>query len=329
MDTGYFDEAQSVGDRNAIFSELINANFCQCEAKADTGAPDFDAQLKNVKLGQITVMHYQGGGLQKAHRTSSHLKYDETDEMWLYLPITASIDMTHAGRHTVIAPGTFAFVSLTTPFTGLLYSNEHADYQTIHVRVPGPLVRERFGRIDDYYNQLVDLRPGAGRVMTSLLQTVLSEADHLSEPQAKVLGNAVVDAICSAAHDALTEHDFRQSQGDRRLAAVRERVQDYITANLSNPELSTVQIAERCGISVRYLHAAFEPTDWTVAGYVRELRLQKCRAALREPEMACRSVTEIAYAWGFSDASHFSRAYKQRFGVAPSQDRIPAGGTQI
>ena len=322
MDKTIFEGVDTAGERDALFAELISSNFCRCEAKADTDAPEFDAQMKKVQLGQITVMHYQGGGLQKAHRTSSHLKQDETDEMWLYLPITASINMTHAGHQTVIAPGTFAFVSLTKPFTGILSGQDHADYQTLHARIPGPLVRERFGRIDDYYNQLVNLRPGAGRVMASLLQTVLSEADQLSAPQAKILGHAVVDAICSAAHDALNEHDYAQTQADRRLAAMRERVQDFIAANLSNPDLTTLLIAQRCGISVRYLHAAFEATDWTVASYVREMRLQKCRAALHDPTMTGRSVTEIAYAWGFSDASHFSRAYKQRFGCAPSQDRI-------
>ena len=33
-------------------------------------------------------------------------------------------------------------------------------------------------------------------------------------------------------------------------------------------------------------------------------------------------MSEIAYAWGFKDVAHFSRAYKAQFGVSPSADRF-------
>ena len=40
--------------------------------------------------------------------------------------------------------------------------------------------------------------------------------------------------------------------------------------------------------------------------------------------MTGRTLTEIAYSWGFSDFSHFSRCYKEKFGCSPKHDRAAA-----
>ncbi|HEV8315310.1 MAG TPA: helix-turn-helix domain-containing protein, partial [Burkholderiaceae bacterium] len=46
-------------------------------------------------------------------------------------------------------------------------------------------------------------------------------------------------------------------------------------------------------------------------------RLDACERALAGAGSAGRTITEIAYAAGFSDAAHFSRAFQQRFGMTP------------
>jgi len=43
---------------------------------------------------------------------------------------------------------------------------------------------------------------------------------------------------------------------------------------------------------------------------------------LCDPRSAERNITEIAFFWGFSDSSHFSRSFKQQFGVSPRTFRL-------
>jgi AraC family transcriptional activator of tynA and feaB len=50
-------------------------------------------------------------------------------------------------------------------------------------------------------------------------------------------------------------------------------------------------------------------------------RLERCRRDLEEPLLRVRTVSEIAYSWGFSDVSHFSRSFKQKFGITPRECR--------
>ena len=45
------------------------------------------------------------------------------------------------------------------------------------------------------------------------------------------------------------------------------------------------------------------------------------RDSLCDPALAARSISEIAVAWGFNDAAHFSRAFRARFGRSPRELR--------
>ena len=43
------------------------------------------------------------------------------------------------------------------------------------------------------------------------------------------------------------------------------------------------------------------------------------------PALHHRSVSDIAFSWGFNDAAHFSRAFKERFRVTPKEFRQGLG----
>ena len=66
-----------------------------------------------------------------------------------------------------------------------------------------------------------------------------------------------------------------------------------------------------------YLQKLFEATGDNFTHYLRERRLQRCWADLANPAQAHRSVSDIAFGCGFSDAAHFSRSFRDRFGLSP------------
>ena len=101
------------------------------------------------------------------------------------------------------------------------------------------------------------------------------------------------------------------------------RVQAYIEANLTDPELSVERIAYACSISLRALHRHFaEDPAGSVSHYLWYRRLIRCAEALRDPSQAHLSITDICFSYGFSSSSHFSRQFKDRFGVTPVDYRV-------
>ncbi len=98
----------------------------------------------------------------------------------------------------------------------------------------------------------------------------------------------------------------------RRAIAVMERT-------LEAP-LPLAAIAKRASISQRQLERLFKAhTGVTAVQYYLEVRLDRARSILMQTDL---SILEVAVACGFSSREYFARTYRQRFGLAPSQDKL-------
>jgi AraC-like DNA-binding protein len=99
--------------------------------------------------------------------------------------------------------------------------------------------------------------------------------------------------------------------------ARRDALASYVARNLSNPELAPRNAAETLGISLRLVHRLFEESGTSFGRFLIERRLDACRRRLDDPAEAARAISDIAFAAGFNELSHFSRAFKARYGLSP------------
>ncbi|MDU2880030.1 MAG: helix-turn-helix domain-containing protein, partial [Enterobacter sp.] len=93
-------------------------------------------------------------------------------------------------------------------------------------------------------------------------------------------------------------------------------IDDHIQAESLRPEW----IAAESGMSVRSLYRMFAEKGLVVAQYIKNRRLDRCAEVLRAAGDD-EKLAGIGYSWGFTDHSHFSTAFKQRFGVSPGEYR--------
>lgn len=97
----------------------------------------------------------------------------------------------------------------------------------------------------------------------------------------------------------------------------------FIARNLGNPELTPTDVAASCNISLSYLHRLFAADETTVAGYLREQRLQAAYRDLVAP--VAEPVIRIGQRWGIRNPAHFNRIFKKRFNVSPGElQRTPS-----
>jgi AraC-like DNA-binding protein len=108
---------------------------------------------------------------------------------------------------------------------------------------------------------------------------------------------------------------------DTRRCALLAQIHAYIRDNLGDVRLTPGAIATAHHISVRYLHKLFHAEGLTVAGLVRERRLEQCRHDLADPQLAACPINAIAARWGFTSPAHFSRAFRSAYGLSPRQFR--------
>lgn len=136
----------------------------------------------------------------------------------------------------------------------------------------------------------------------------LVKGDTIAEASMALLAGAI-DAGPVSAGRTLRETQLR-------------RIEAYIDEHLADPDLTLASIARAHRVSLRYLHWLFSSSHRTVARYILEERLARCRRDLLNPLMADRKIADVALSWGFNDPTHFSRRFKEHFGVLPSELRL-------
>ncbi len=106
----------------------------------------------------------------------------------------------------------------------------------------------------------------------------------------------------------------RIGTNNRNLIAAVSAMERQIGRPASRQEL-----ARAAGVSVRHLERLFaEHLDVTIHRHYVWLRLARARTLLRQTGMP---LSQVGAECGFSDASHFARVYRSRYGSSPSADR--------
>lgn len=100
-----------------------------------------------------------------------------------------------------------------------------------------------------------------------------------------------------------------------------ERIKTYLRAHMRDPGLTLDALAQALQLSVAHIHRLFTHEGCTVCEWLWAQRLEHCAAELASAAHGHRSVGEIALSWGFNDHSHFSRAFRKRYGVSPKDWR--------
>jgi len=159
-------------------------------------------------------------------------------------------------------------------------------------------------------------RNGPARLLVRYVNGLAAELARLDAAARRAAATAALELLRGVIDPSLPPS--RQAARE----AMRAEVRRYVRSHLQDPRLGPATIARAHSMSVRALHALFEDCEESVAGLVRRERLSRCLEDLQRGD--CGSVTEIAFRWGFTDAAHFSRAFKHAFGVTPSEVRRAA-----
>lgn len=94
-------------------------------------------------------------------------------------------------------------------------------------------------------------------------------------------------------------------------------LQDYVATNLHRPDLDVDTLTSMFGISRATLYRHFE-SEGGVARYIRNRRLDRCFFELAGAKVERGQAAATARRWHFTDATHFNRLFRARFGTSPS-----------
>lgn len=308
--------------------ELFSSTFCLQDYKLGINKDKTRSSTSSIKsfssvnLQSATIYKLENVGVITSNHTRRHILAELNRDFLLSVPLSHRYYVKQTAKPTVCEPGSFRLLSLSVPFfthtSGIKPDEQSSGFV---VRVSGPLLRQQLPDIDDYPDLVLKIRPGVGQIMKSLITAGIAEGEHLSPSQARDFGKMVTGAIVNAILDA-PEYEMRQARVHQSSQErICEMAKDFIARNLANPMLDCAMVAMHCQVSKTYLHVAFASASLKVSAYIRELRLQQCRANLLDRKLRHRTITEIMMNWGFVDSTSFGQTYKARFGKTPREER--------
>jgi AraC-like DNA-binding protein len=186
-------------------------------------------------------------------------------------------------------------------------------------RVPRAAIVPLVGRIDDTPPCLI---PPHTEALTLLVTYARAIADALPLATAELQRLAVThmhDLV--AATIGATRDGWAIAEG-RGIAAARLRaIMTDISAHLADGDLSAGKIANRHGVTRRYVHKLFENEGLTFSSFVLGQRLSRAHRILRDPKLADRNISSVAFDVGFGDLSYFNRVFRRRYAATPTEVR--------
>jgi AraC-like DNA-binding protein len=267
----------------------------------------FDADLSVNRLGPVTVMDMMAPW-QRWTRAQRHLRSDPHDEFVLTVMQSGHGSLEQAGRLAVQRPGVISIFDTSKPYEYVQCG------ETLCVEIPRQMLLSRLhGSVPLAVPHSAE--SSLGKLLWEMLKTVNCNELPVGAPVGSLVGSSL---ICIVAALIETSLDRPIEAAEDLLVLPLERVRQYIRQHLGNPALSVESIAKANALSPRTLTRLFAAEATSPMRWVWEERLAASKRALSEGGHGL-SVTDVAFANGFSDLSHFSRAFKSRYGSTPKE----------
>ena len=174
---------------------------------------------------------------------------------------------------------------------------------------------------------MVDARLPSGRLLASTLRT--TAAAFVDNPYAAEAEG--VAAKCRLLVRALIAPSDRSFCGDHPDAVLWKllRAETFIAEHLADPSLSALTVARHLNISVRHLSRLFSTRQISVTEWIWNQRLERAQENLISPRARRVSIGEVAFRWAFANQAHFSRRFKGRYGLTPTEYRRQRMGSAV
>lgn len=277
------------------------------------GRGDFEGSIRQHTLPSLDVSVVTSGP-QKVMRTPGHIARSSDDYFLVSIQARGRGVVRQDGRDAVLSVGDFALYDSTRPYQ-LLFDDA---FEQIVLKLPGERLRSELRETEALTATTVSGREGAGHLLLGMIRTLREDIDTLQPASALAVANGVLNILVAG----LQTLPAARSPALSNLTAFHlARIKRRIDARLDDPALSVGALAEELGMSVSQIHRVFKSEPLTPSQYIWERRLEACSRDLLDPRLAGRTVGDIAYGRGFSDAAHFSRAFRERFGCSPREWR--------
>ncbi|MBI6720821.1 helix-turn-helix domain-containing protein [Pseudomonas syringae] len=291
-------------DRLDAWQEVVSSTYGLVASQPLNEAP-FDGRLNVRGQGSVTFTRIQSSPLHYRRLQQDR----ESDHFLLTLSLCPDALVVQNDRESRQGAGDIVLYDSAQPYA---CSYPEGDDQIV-LTVPRKLLLQHIPSAECLVCRTLDGRSALGRVAAVVL-TEAWNAEGLSDPLSERLNASLLDVLSTAFDSVFGDTDIRrQSHQMQQL----QRIKQFLLNNLPDTGLTAENIALATHVSPRTLNRLFAQEGTTAIRWLWQQRLSACHDALLKRHV--RRVSDAALNFGFTNLSHFSRAFKNAYGIPPQQ----------
>lgn len=299
------------------WDRLVNEVLVPMEVQPADAGPE-RAEVKQVILGPLTLASMTTDA-EMVHHPANHAGRLTERKLFLHLPLAGRMGLSQDDRQTWLEPGDIAIADSAMPYT-----LEHRERcSVLVVTIPFDQMKQHLPNPDLIVGRRFPGDQGFSHTTSLMLRSLWAQAEQgltteIGDRAARHILEMLTTSWLSMAGVTVADSAAAAS---RRIQICR-----YIEANLRDPDLTTRSVAAAFRISTRYLHMVFSEAGETVSGYILRRRLEQCARQFADPLWNKRTITEIAFGWGFNNSTHFARVFRNTYQQSPRDYRVNCRG---
>ena len=257
-------------------------------------------------LGSLKIFEVTGSAVD-VRRTRATIRRSDPGLVKVAVQLRGRGLIAQRDRQAVLTPGDFVVYDTSEPYL-LRWEN---DYTLFVVMFPRSALKMSANGISSITAVPIRADHGVGALVSRFLSGLrlgLSAGSLNSNPRFE---EAAIDLVCASVSDQASQ--INGALGATILASAKS----FIDRHHADPALDPSMVAAAHHISPRYLRKLFAAAGITVAGCIKERRLERCRYDLEDRSLLRDSIGTICARHGYVDSAHFSRLFKQRYGLSP------------
>lgn len=302
-----------VATRNRVTA--WSASYCAHLDRAEIVAADADRFDAGLDLGEIGTLRFArltcvGSAIERYQSPTGA----RAQSFSVIVQLAGAGTLSQYGQKAHLVVGDLALCDNSAP-----YSHSMAERsELVVIRVPAAALRVHLPSPERFCGRRLAGNAGTTRVAAALVANLCVET-RAALPAAvqERLARQALEMIAISYSLALETVIASSSVVGGRYADARR----YIEQNLRDPDLDPPRIAQSLNVSSRYLRMIFAAEKETVSSYILRRRLEEVAYRLADTRWRGHSICEIAFDWGFNSAPHFSRSFRERYGVSPRDYR--------
>jgi AraC-like DNA-binding protein len=298
--------------RASYWNDLYARRFAQVTFNP-VDRETFEAELRVGAVGPLGIARVQSKPTD-IERNRSHISRSEGRLFSFLLQARGSVTFSHYGHETRLEEGDFTLCDNAAPHR----FNCSEGTELIILRTPPDVLRSYLPDPEQFCGQRLPANKGITAAAANLTRKMWSLAESgMQEKFSLMVARNLLDIMATA-----YAMSFDSPLADSSAVSARKlQAKRYIEAHLREPDLTPCTVASALGISPRYLRMLFCGGNENASRYILRRRLEECAKQLSSALWRGHTITEIAFSSGFNSAAHFTRVFRDEYGMTPTQFR--------